>query len=162
MKLKADKGQSALEYMVTYGWMILVVSLIVVVLWQYGVFNPASTPPGCTGFSQISPTDWKVSHDDGNVITITLLNNAGTKITLNSLNVTFSNEMCSYAPNPAVELRAGQSTQLTFPKGICSAAFINNFPGEKEYYKAEMTFDYKNIASDIDHLSAGECHGTTE
>ena len=35
------KGQTALEYLITYGWAILVILVVLAVLWYYGVFNPA-------------------------------------------------------------------------------------------------------------------------
>jgi len=34
------KGQTALEYLITYGWAILVILVVLAVLWYYGVFNP--------------------------------------------------------------------------------------------------------------------------
>jgi hypothetical protein len=36
------KGQSALEYLITYGWAILVILVVLAVLWYYGIFNPAN------------------------------------------------------------------------------------------------------------------------
>jgi len=33
------KDQSAIEYLVTYGWVILVVIIIGIVLWHLGVFG---------------------------------------------------------------------------------------------------------------------------
>ncbi len=35
------KGQTALEYLITYGWAILVILVVLAVLWYYGVFSPA-------------------------------------------------------------------------------------------------------------------------
>ncbi len=35
------KGQTALEYLITYGWAILVILVVLAVLWYYGIFNPA-------------------------------------------------------------------------------------------------------------------------
>jgi len=33
------KGHGAIEYLVTYGWVILVVIIIGIVLWHLGVFG---------------------------------------------------------------------------------------------------------------------------
>lgn len=33
------RGQSALEYLVTYGWAILAIVIIAAVLWYFGVFS---------------------------------------------------------------------------------------------------------------------------
>lgn len=37
-----EKGQTALEYLITYGWAILVILVVLAVLWYYGIFNPAT------------------------------------------------------------------------------------------------------------------------
>lgn len=42
------KLQSAMEYMTTYGWMILVVAVALVALWSLGVFNLQSFTPKAT------------------------------------------------------------------------------------------------------------------
>ena len=36
------KGASALEYMTDYGWMIIIVAVVVVVLFRIGLFNSGS------------------------------------------------------------------------------------------------------------------------
>lgn len=35
------KGQTALEYLITYGWAILIILVVLAVLWYYGVFDPS-------------------------------------------------------------------------------------------------------------------------
>lgn len=40
------KGQTALEYLITYGWAILVILVVLAVLWYYGIFNPAKWSEG--------------------------------------------------------------------------------------------------------------------
>src|SRR3989338_6328732 len=37
--MKFKRGQSALEYLVTYGWAILAIVVVAAVLWYFGVFN---------------------------------------------------------------------------------------------------------------------------
>ena len=46
------KGQSALEYMMTYGWAILIIVIVAVILYSMGIFNPrASVTAVSSGFS---------------------------------------------------------------------------------------------------------------
>ena len=46
------KGQSALEYMMTYGWAILIIVIVAVILYSMGIFNPrASVTAASSGFS---------------------------------------------------------------------------------------------------------------
>jgi len=35
------KGQTALDYLITYGWAILIILVVLAVLWYYDVFNPS-------------------------------------------------------------------------------------------------------------------------
>ncbi len=42
-------GQSAMEYLMTYGWAILIIAIVLGVLYYLGVFSPAVIGPACTG-----------------------------------------------------------------------------------------------------------------
>jgi hypothetical protein len=151
-----SKGQTSLEYLMTYGWMLIIIAIVAVVLYQYGVFTPPATPPGCTGFSQAKPIDWKMSTADTGNLTLTMINDAGTKIRITRVNATvFSNPVCQWTG--AEELRAGQVIQLSM--GSCVGT---GSPGSGDYYKADIIIVYQNVASGIDHNSVGECHGTLE
>ena len=51
------KGQSALEYMMTYGWAILIIVIVAVILYSMGIFNPrASVTATSSGFSPFTPS----------------------------------------------------------------------------------------------------------
>ena len=54
--MKNQKAQGAMEYLMTYGWAILIVVVVGVALAALGVFNP--TPPaGCSSsLNQLAPT----------------------------------------------------------------------------------------------------------
>ena len=47
MKKIGYKGQGMMEYLITYGWAIMVVMIVGVVLWQLGVFGDTSTRLTC-------------------------------------------------------------------------------------------------------------------
>jgi uncharacterized protein (UPF0333 family) len=154
---KDSKGQTALEYLMTYGWMLIIIAIVGVVLYQYGVFTPPATPPGCTGFSQAKPIDWKMSTASNGNLTLTLINDAGTKIRITSVNATiFNNAVCPWAGSQ--EMRAGDVFQLSMTPPCLSTGS----PGSGEYYKADITIVYQNVASGIEHNSVGECHGSLE
>ncbi len=53
------KAQTSLEFLMTYGWAILIVLVIVVVAWQWGFFNPRGVvKPGYSGFWGVEPVDF--------------------------------------------------------------------------------------------------------
>ncbi len=71
-----------MEYLMTYGWAILVVIIVGVVLWQMGIFNPSgAAAPGSSGFGSVRPQDWACSSADGTV-DAQWVNGAGQKITV--------------------------------------------------------------------------------
>ncbi|HEX55264.1 MAG TPA: hypothetical protein ENF49_03960, partial [Candidatus Altiarchaeales archaeon] len=59
-----NKGQGAMEYLMTYGWAILVVMIVGVVLWQLGIFGGG---PGAVntahGFSKIKVLEPSIKFD---------------------------------------------------------------------------------------------------
>jgi hypothetical protein len=56
MKNMKNRGQGAMEYLMTYGWAILVVMVVGVAMWRLGVFNiGTSTPPTANGFEMVKP-----------------------------------------------------------------------------------------------------------
>lgn len=153
--ISSQKGQSALEYLMTYGWMIIIIGIAGVFLWQMGAFKPQTTPPGCTGFSQARPADWKASYDDGE-LTLTLFNDAGTKINISYINASVFNVSCTGNPASMNDsmMRSGE-----YKKIVVSGC---TFPVVGEYYKSDLIIVYTNVASSIGHNSVGECHGTVE
>ena len=40
-----NRGQSTIEFLMTYGWLVLIVALVLVALFQLGVFNPYNFSP---------------------------------------------------------------------------------------------------------------------
>jgi hypothetical protein len=80
-KMMHKKGQGAMEYLMTYGWAILVVIIVGVVLWQMGVFSGGgSSATTFTGFWAVKPVEWSCASGT-NVITVTVTNGAGGMIT---------------------------------------------------------------------------------
>jgi hypothetical protein len=157
------KGQGALEYMMTYGWAVLVILAVGVVIWQMGILNMgADTTPGQRGFSQITPLDWKCatgSSPNTGVLTITFTNEAGTMLNISTANATMTaggSGGCASAQGvPVSVLRPAQSTVISFTG--CPVT------GKKgEYYRADVGIVYVNPSSGIEHLSYGKLWGPLE
>ena len=60
LRKASSKAQSAMEYLMTYGWAILIISVVLAALFQLGVFNPMTfapkAPPGsCQVFRPNGP-----------------------------------------------------------------------------------------------------------
>lgn len=72
------KGQGAFEYMVSYGWAILIVIVLGILLFSLGVFNPSQTPTA-SGFVYLKPVSWSFTggNADRSNVTIAFENVAG-------------------------------------------------------------------------------------
>ena len=81
------KAQAAMEYLMTYGWAILIVIIVAAALYALGVFNPATwTGSRATGFSNIgAPASgaWKLSAGAAtDQFTVVLSNNLPSRISI--------------------------------------------------------------------------------
>jgi hypothetical protein len=72
------RGQAAMEFLMTYGWALLVVLVAIGALASFGVLNPSGLlPETCTMIPGIACTDFAVTTSS---IDIVLTNGMGTKL----------------------------------------------------------------------------------
>jgi hypothetical protein len=81
---RKNRGQGAMEYLMTYGWAILVVMIVGIVMWQLGIFNLNQGSTTTTGFSKIKPQLAGVNKR-GITLTAVFTNGAGTTIDLRTM-----------------------------------------------------------------------------
>jgi len=87
------KAQAAMEFLMTYGWAILVVLLAIAALAYFGVLNPGKyLPSSCTLGSGLSCNDFKV---ETNTVTLVITNGMGED--LNPFTVTIAGSCASIA-----------------------------------------------------------------
>jgi hypothetical protein len=85
--MSMKKAQSAMEYLMTYGWAILIVIIVAAALYALGIFNPATyTGRIPTGFTTLgAPDDWDVESDGD--VRIILNNRLASQITIYEITV---------------------------------------------------------------------------
>ena len=83
MNVMKRRGQSALEYLVTYGWAILAIVIVAAVVWYFGIFNPSkwSSSKQCGGFASFTCIDYSYA---GTTVTAVLGNDVGRSVTITS------------------------------------------------------------------------------
>lgn len=103
------RGQTALEYLVTYGWAILAIVIIAGVLWYFGVFTPGRFAPSeqTSGFSSIMVLGHKVTSSNGQ-LTLVLANQEA-----ETVNVTSISAGQGAATATSLSLNAGTQGQVT-------------------------------------------------
>ena len=137
---KGKRGQSALEYLVTYGWAILIIVIIAAVLWYFGVFNPSkwTSNKQCGGFSGVQCIDYTAP--EGGSGSIVVGNSVGRPI-----NVT------SYAIGGNTTAIAAGSTLTPNQQKTFSATGIGSSVGGQYV----VWFFYTDLTSGLTHNDTG-------
>jgi hypothetical protein len=81
------KGQTAVEYLMTYGWAILIILIVAGVLAYYGIFAPAGfLGPSSKGFTQVTVLQpWDLSSDAVGTLKFQVENRVGQDITITDI-----------------------------------------------------------------------------
>jgi len=135
------KGQAAMEFLMTYGWAILVVLIAIGALAYFGVLNPAQfLPESCTLGPGLSCDDFKIIGTTG-VTTLIIRNGMGEDLT--GVLVTLE-DAC--APTTANVIADGDTETFTCAGTIGTA-------GSK--YKSDITFAYTAGTGGLTHSKTG-------
>jgi uncharacterized protein (UPF0333 family) len=137
--IRHKKGQSAMEYLMTYGWAILIVIIVAAVLFSLGVFNPATyTTTSATGFSGFNVPSGGFQLSAAGVLTMQLTNGVGANINISRMDVTVgtSTNDTSYPVSGERDLSPGQTT--TFVIGNLGTRTSGGS------YSASVTVTYNN------------------
>lgn len=138
------KGQAAMEFLMTYGWALLVVLIAIGALASFGVLNPGQfLPETCTVAPGISCIDFSASATSTKGLVVMMQNGMGialTDVTLDSTGLT-----CTVAP--AGDWGAGEVVTFT-----CTGAVGT----EGEMYSGTedgLTLDY-TVSGGLEHSKA--------
>ena len=88
------KGQGAMEYLMTYGWAIIIVIIVGVALWRLGIFTPhtSKTSQGFDAF--FIGSDFRIRADGEAMLIIKNKDIGGRQLFLNSV-VVGSQDSCN-------------------------------------------------------------------
>ncbi|EEZ92579.1 MAG: hypothetical protein BJBARM4_0839 [Candidatus Parvarchaeum acidiphilum ARMAN-4] len=153
------KSQSALEYMMTYGWAILIIVIVAVILYSMGIFNPSSSVTfTSSGFSPfvIQST---VCTADGLAFSVLAGPISSQVVQINRVYLTSASgtnsTSVSYILPKAVTLASGSSTLIVIPGIHCSAV------GIKFSSSGSIEYSYSTPAGNEVLNATGTITGTT-
>ena len=144
------KAQAAMEFLMTYGWAILVVLLAIAALAYFGVLNPGKyLPSSCTLGTGLSCNDFKV---EANQVTLVITNGIGEDLSF--FNVTIAGDCASAATigNNGDLLSDGE-------KDIFEIACTTPITGSK--FKEDITIQYTS-ESGLSHTKTGSISSQVE
>ena len=129
------KSQSALEYLMTYGWAILIIVIVAAVLYSFGIFNPSSSvSTTITGFSGLGSVTAQCMPNAG--LLLQFGNSIGQEINVTSINVTSPIEV---RVNPNALVPTQQSGEFFVPSSTLCAS--------NSKYSISVSVTYFNVGS---------------
>jgi len=149
-KGRIPKGQTSLDFLMTYGWAVLLVVVVVASLFALGVFNSGSfLGPRATGFAQVGVIAWNVNA--AGVLALRLQNFAGMDINVVNIEATYGTSHFPY-----------DITNVSIPNGKISDTFtvgaISGLaPGQ--YYTLPLRIVYTDI-NGFNYTETGTISGT--
>lgn len=138
----AKKGQAAMEFLMTYGWAILVVLIAIGALAYFGVLNPSRfLPASCTLMPGLSCESFKV---DATGLIVNVRNGMGSDLTNVTISVPVGAANCASATSGAgVALNDGAAATFTV---ACTPT------GSR--FKEDLTITYTQDG--LDHTRTGQ------
>ncbi len=88
LRLTERKGQGAFEYIMNYGWAIIIILIIGIAMWYLGAFNIEQTSATFSGFSVIKPLMTTVILTPGGNFSGMFINGASYEIRTTAINIT--------------------------------------------------------------------------
>ncbi len=155
------KGQAAMEFLMTYGWAILVVLAAIAALAYFGVLSPGSMLPERTVFAAPVPNvDNAIVQTDGTV-EIAFTNNVGQTIRLPG--IAGGTEDCDGGSYDSAELADG--TNIAADTDIRNGeVFRVTWTGcdagsEGDRFSSTMSFTYTNTYTGQEISHSGDVNG---
>jgi len=138
------KAQAAMEFLMTYGWAILVVLAAIGALAYFGVLSPDRfMPEKCTLPSGMACTDFTWDNTQG--FRLQIQNSAG--FDMSGLTVSVNGTGCNVADTSFQALNDGDSHIYDFA-GECT-----NLTGK---FKGSVNIAYTNVQTNMPHSKQGE------
>ena len=158
--LNSKRSQSALEYMMTYGWAILIIVIVAVILYSMGIFNPSSSITTTSiGFSPFtvsstvcSPAGLSVAIIGGG------LPDTATSATISKIYITSNTGTTAlikeYNLTPVV-IFPGKTATIIIPTVACASANV------KYSLSAKLQYSYSTPAGSVTTNTTGTIAGAS-
>ena len=158
----SKKSQAALEFLTTYVWAFMAISVTIAALYYLGVFDISSyLPQKCVFSSQFKCIDFALKPGE---VRLKLANNLGETICIKSIQITTDSGTPICTPpllpqgsctGPESEWAYGAQQDFIFTS--CSAG--NYIPGERIGLKMSMAYYAINTKTKPIHLVNGKING---
>lgn len=108
-------SQTALEYLLTYGWAITIVILVVALIYSFGILNAPATAPVISGFPGVVVT---AAQANTSVFKFSIENDLGIQANLSALSASFNGNIYTSWQCTATVLDPGENSVCTIKGGF--------------------------------------------
>ena len=120
---KSKRSQSALEYMMTYGWAILIIVIVAVILYSMGIFNPSSSITSTvTGFNNLGAVTASCVPNQG--LFLVIGDSTGYPIEITQLNVTYSGRL--FINNESSVILPAKTSEFLVPQACSNSTGLSS------------------------------------
>lgn len=156
--MESKRAQAAMEFLMSYGWAILVVLVVIGALAYFGVLSPQKLlPDKCTFPPGLVCEDYSVSATDG--VKLVLSNGLGKTIAITGVDVV------DPATGTALELCSGLTVNVNngerTPPLQCAMGALSQDAGSKKKLNIKVTYNFGG-AEPLVHTADGEVYATVQ
>ncbi|EFD92880.1 MAG: hypothetical protein BJBARM5_0386 [Candidatus Parvarchaeum acidophilus ARMAN-5] len=139
--LAGNRSQSALEYMMTYGWAILIIVIVAVILYSMGIFNPSSSISATiTGFAS-APVSSAICTSNG-VLRFAVGDTTSNIIKIKNITATIGSKTVTFTPNATID-----PNPTIAPGNTYTFSVPNVCPSAGTHFSAAVTINYTEPGS---------------
>jgi hypothetical protein len=168
------RAQSALEYLMTYGWAILIVIIVGAALYALGVFNPGTfTGQKSTGFSAVQMDDFRF--DTISNLTLRVGNRKGRTIYITAIQAIYGtgtgnkmNATGNCGPTGGCNCGTSCATLRCMnrnlgPNEVCQEILgVWSAQAQGSSYTIDIRVNYTDIKTGVNHTDYGTVSGSVE
>jgi hypothetical protein len=156
--LQNKKSQAAMEFLMTYGWAILVVLVVIGALAYFGVLSPDNfLPERCEFPSQMNCEDYKVTASQ---IQFKVRNGAGQDIVISKMNATTSAFGGTLSCVNSTDITIFNSEAKIIPLTGCTIPAENVGSSKKIKWSVKITWKYSGTS--FSHTANGNLMAKVE
>ncbi len=144
------KAQASLDFLMTYGWALLLIVLVVGALFALGIFDVSSfTGSRASGFPQVGVTAWKL--DPSGVLTTQFRNQVGSQINVTSINATIGTTTVTYST--PFTITSGKTS------GTTTVGTFSNVGAVNSAYTVSLAITYSDLSTGFSYTDTGTLTG---
>ena len=156
------KSQAAMEFLMTYGWAILVVLVVIGALAYFGVLSPSNfVPETCQFPINLNCEDYRVTSPAGvGQIQFTVRNGGGKDVEITKMNASTDafGGMIYCVNTTSTTLLNGNAKDFT----LTGCAIPEDYAGSSKKVKWGVEITWKYVGSSFTHTSNGDLMAKVE